>query len=277
MRLRLIFVNMLALLRPVAASLVQHGEPDRARLLPQLLPMLSAEALQVPAASMRASLRRTLRAPIRERRPHPRMQVAHPDPSTYDPEKPGLTQLGGDRPEGSHSTGFRFLPLNTMDRGSSPALLCIAGMYPGLSAQDVTGPEALPIPPQGKWNYYVLTGETCSNFVTIPGSDLLDRHPNSVAVVANSGSLGLELADGQQHEVLAIVDRSDPAIGDPNWFDEKAFYCWEDDAGAVQIRWHDAVPNGWRILGRVLYVQMPSVKNPKRGRGFAETDDDFEF
>lgn len=283
MCLRLIFVNMLALMRPVAANLMQHGEPDGFRLLPQLLPMLSAEALQVPAVSARASLRHTRgpAAPIRERRPHPRMQMPHqmetPDPDTYDPEKPGLGQLAGNRPEGSHSTGFRFLPTNSMGRDSSPALLCIAGMYPGLSAEDVTRPEALPIPPQGKWNYYVLTGETCSNFVTVPGSELLDSHPDTVAVVASSTSVGLDLPDGQEHEVLAMVDRSDPAINDPNWFDEKAFYVWEDDAGTVHIRWHDAVPSGWRILGRVLYVQMPSVKNPKRGRGFAETDDDFEF
>jgi len=199
------------------------------------------------------------------------------DPATYDPEKPGLTQLGGDRQEGMHSTGFRFLPMASMDKGSSPALLCIAGMYPGLSAEDVKRPVALQIPPPGKWNYHVLTGETCSSFVTVPGSSLLDHAPNSVVVVANSGSLGVELPDGQEHEVLVVVDRSDPAMEDPNYFDEKAFYVFEDDAGAVQIRWHDAVPEGWSILGKIIYVQMPSVKRPGRGKGFAETDDDFEF
>merc|ERR1711924_124531 len=108
--------------------------------------------------------------------------------------------------------------------GSSPALMCIAGMYPGLSAEDVRRPVALPIPPPGRWTYHVLTGDTCSSFVTVPGSDLLDHHPNSVVVVASSSSLQIELSDGQEHEVLVVVDRSDKAINDPNWL-RKGVLC----------------------------------------------------
>lgn len=276
-----IFLNMLALMRPVAANLMHaHAEPgDGAWLLPQLLPMLQADALQVPAAPARASLRPSLRAPVRERRPHPRMQMpaAHEDQSLYDPEKGGLSQLGGDRPEGSHSTGFRFLPMMTTDKGSAPALMCIAGMYPGLTAEDIARPVALPVAPPGKWTYHVLTGEACSSFVTVPGSTLLDRSPNSVVVVATSTSLHVDIPDGQEHEVLVVVDRSDPGINDPNYYDEKAFYVFADEAGTVHIRWHNAVPAGWSILGKVLYILMPNVKKPGQSKGFAETDDEFEF
>jgi len=186
--------------------------------------------------------------------------------------------LSGDRPEGSHSTGFRFMPMNTMAQGSSPVLVCIAGLYPGLSADDLLRPHALPFAPAGFWNYHVLTGEASSSgFVALPGNDLLDRHADTVAVVCGSRSLGIEFPDGNEHEVLALIDRSDIATMDPSAFDNKAFYAFGDEVGAVHIRWVEAVPVGWRVLGKMLFTQMPFVKRPGSESGFAENNDDFEF
>ena len=198
----------------------------------------------------------------------------------YNPEKPGLAPQTGfvDRPEGSHGTGFRFMPLSTMSKESSPVIVCIAGAFPGLTADQLLAPQPLPFAPAGKWNYHVLTGEAASNgFVAIPGSLLLDENPDTVAVVCNSRDLGLEFPDGNPHEVLALIHRSDVATVDMREFDDQSFYALSDEAGMVHIRWVPAVPPGWRILGRLLFAQMPQVQRPGAGGGFAEASDEFEF
>ena len=191
----------------------------------------------------------------------------------------GLSDLSGVRAEGTHGTGYRFMATSTMPKAESgPALLCIAGAYPGMTADQLLAPSPLPFAPNGRWNYHVLTGDTCATgFVALPGNSLLDAHPDTVAVVCSSGSLGIEFPDNNEHEVLALIDRSDIATTDQDAFDDKTFYALADENGAVHIRWVSAIPAGWRVLGRMLYAQMPLVKRPGEGGGFAEMSDEFEF
>lgn len=80
----------------------------------------------------------------------------------YSPETGGLSTLTSERPDGSHGTGYRFMPLSTMPKDSAPALLSIAGAYPGLTGAQLLAPTALPFAPAGRWNYHVLSGEVCS-------------------------------------------------------------------------------------------------------------------
>ena len=101
--------------------------------------------------------------------------------------------------------------------------------------------------------------------------------PDTVAVVCSGSSLGLEFPDGSEHEVLALVDRGDAATVDPSCFDNQAFYAMSDESNVVHIRWIDQVPAGWRILGRLLYTQMPLVVKPGGNSGFGECSDEFEF
>ncbi|KAL1511283.1 hypothetical protein AB1Y20_006090 [Prymnesium parvum] len=198
--------------------------------------------------------------------------------SSPQSETAGLGEFANGRPDGVHGTGFRFMPMSSLSQASSPALLCIAGAYPGLTSEQLLSPQPLPFAPQGKWNYHRLTGSAVpTGFVALPGSDLLDEHPNTVAVVATSESLGVELADGQVHEVIALIDRSDAATTDPSEFKDNEFYAFADTEGTVHIRWFQAVPSGWRVLGRLLYTQLPYVKKPGSSGTFAELSDDFEF
>lgn len=96
-----------------------------------------------------------------------------------------------------HGTGFRFMPLSAMTFTSSPVLMCIAGAYPGVTADQILSPQPLPFASPGKWNYHRLTGDAVpTGFVVLPGSELLDSHPDCVAVVSSSEALGLELPDG---------------------------------------------------------------------------------
>ena len=124
----------------------------------------------------------------------------------------------------------------------------------------------------------MLAGDSApGGFVAIPGSQLLDDNPNTVAVVCMSTAIGLEFPDEQEHETLALINRSDPAVVDPAAMDPKRFYAYADPQGAIHIRWFETIPDGWTILGRLLYTQMPHVVRPGAGQGFAETSDDFTF
>lgn len=92
-----------------------------------------------------------------------------------------------------------------------------------------------------------------------------------------SRELGLEFPDGGEHEVLALIDRSDAATVDRSSFDHNRFYALADSSGNVHIRWMNVLPDDWTVLGRLLFTQMPFVTKPGAGTGFAETSDEFEF
>ena len=76
-----------------------------------------------------------------------------------------------------------------------------------------------------------------TGFVALPGSELLLSRPDSVAVVGVSSSLGIQLPDGKEHEVLAIIDRSDPAVHDLSELSTQDFYAFADEDDRVHIRW----------------------------------------
>jgi len=190
-------------------------------------------------------------------------------------EKGGIGTHGSERPEGSHGTGFRFMPLDSMSSESSPVLMCLAGAYPGLTAEQLLAPTPLPFAVPGKWTYHRLTGDAVpTGFVVLPGSALLDMNPNTVGVVCQSDSLGLELPDNKPHEVIALIERTPVAPAD---FDSKQFYAFADPQGTISIRWMNALPEGWSIVGRLVYTQLPYVQKPGGKSGFAEYSDDFAF
>jgi len=201
-------------------------------------------------------------------------------PADYNPEVAGIgTAVNVDtRPPGTHGTGYRFMPLTSLTNEPAPMLVAIAGAYPGLTAEQLLAPKPLPFPEAGKWNYHRLVADGMpTGFVALPGSELVMSRPDTVAVVCTSGSLGVELADGAQHEVLALIDRADEAVTDMSELSSEEFYAFADAEGRVHIRWIDALPAGWRVLGRMLYAQLPHVKRPGNSGGFAELDDNFEF
>lgn len=94
--------------------------------------------------------------------------------------------------------------------------VAIAGLYPGLTAEQLLAPRPLPLADFGQWNYHRLVSDGVpTGFVALPGSELILARPDTVAVVASSSSLGIELSDGNEREVLALIDRSDPAVRPP--------------------------------------------------------------
>ena len=111
-------------------------------------------------------------------------------------------------------------------------------MYPGLTAEELLAPQPLPFAEPGRWNYHRLTPEgQPGGFVALPGSDLVLARPNTVAVVCSSTSLGVGIADGQEHECIALIDRSDEAVSARN-------ACWcHLQADLEEYRSQSALPN----------------------------------
>ena len=224
-----------------------------------------------------------------QRVPQPPPAVSQPSPGIPQPPPVATTTINQQsvpqskpasivRKEGDHGTGHRFMPMASMEWERSTVLLPIAGAYPGLSAADVATPMALPQAEPGKWMYHRLLSDSLpGGFVGLPSSELLDEAPNTVAIVCQSSSIGVELLDGNEHEVLALIDRGDEAVSDASLLNPKRFYALSDDSGYVHIRWVETLPAGWSVLGRLLYTQLPNVKRGNAGGGFAELDDSFEF
>ena len=219
-------------------------------------------------------------------------------------------------------------------------------MYPGLTADELLAPQPLPFAEPGLWNYHRLSPDGVpGGFVALPGSELVLDRPNTVAVVCSSTALGVEFQDQEDHECLALIDRSDeavrcgsnprpaPGLGlglglrvntnpysggiagygrvtggywwlglwaattAPRWnrvcgyrgygryrkkgrgdfaaldrvkpsvpslvqvtnpaaLDPRLFYALADESGVVQIRWVEALPAGWRVLGRLIFTQV---------------------
>ena len=170
------------------------------------------------------------------------------------------------------------MPIATCANEPSPAIVCIAGAYPGITADQLRAPSPLPFAEPGGWNYHMLQpGAAPGGFVAIPGSVLLEASPDSIAVICSSPALGLEFPDGQEHEVIAIVDRSDPATVDRNQYNSNKVYALADPQGFVHLRWLDPLPADWQVVGKIVFCQLPFTQKPGRSRGFAEAEDGFEF
>lgn len=70
-------------------------------------------------------------------------------------------------------------------------------------------------------------------------------------------------------QTLVLIDRADVS------FNPRKFYAFATPDGGVSIQWVDDVPQGWGILGRVLYVTLPFLPQyGKKKSGFLEEDED---
>mmetsp|Transcript_118049 Transcript_118049/g.220611 ORF Transcript_118049/g.220611 Transcript_118049/m.220611 type:complete len:308 (-) Transcript_118049:12-935(-) len=228
----------------------------------------------------------SLKARIAPRAGVQRLQT--PDLSDYceqlfDPDQAGMFSTASLRAEpGKHGSDNRFLQVYTATKKSNAVILAVAGAYPGLRAEQLAAPTALPHAEPGKWNFHMLTGQAApGGFVALVDDDcfLSQNHPNAVVVVCTQSSLGLKQSGGIDYEVLAVIDRSDLAVEVKEAYDSEEFYAFADPQGEVHIRWFSELPEGWRVLGRVLYVQDQERldKNTVKQAGFAECRDDFEF
>ena len=82
-------------------------------------------------------------------------------------------------------------------------------------------------------------------------------------VIARWTGLGLEFPDGNEHEVLALIDRSDLAVSNPVAYDPQKFYALADPSGTIHIRSANSGASG--ASGSLVFANPASIlwKEPK--------------
>lgn len=171
-----------------------------------------------------------------------------------------------------HGTGSRFLSISQL-KGDElmPRIIQIAGIYPGITAQELMAPSSTEAPGYGRWQYDFSDPEGPQmGTVAYPPSPLVHACLDPVVVIANNDALGIDLKGDHDIEAMVLIDRAD------RYFEPTKFYAFAAPDGNVVIRWFDQVPEGWALLGKVHYVTLPyTEKSGTFKSGWMEVDDDF--
>lgn len=170
-----------------------------------------------------------------------------------------------------HGTGSRFLSITQL-KGDElmPRIVPIAGVYPGITAQELMAPTSSESPSYGRWVYDFSDPEGPQmGTVALPGMALVHACASPVVVIANNDALGIDMMGDHDIEAMVLIDRGD------RYFQPSKFYAFAAPDDSVVIRWFDQVPEGWALLGKVHYVTMPwTAKTGTYKSGWMEVDED---
>eukprot|EP00640_Fibrocapsa_japonica_P006508 CAMPEP_0113943122 /NCGR_PEP_ID=MMETSP1339-20121228/19190_1 /TAXON_ID=94617 /ORGANISM="Fibrocapsa japonica" /LENGTH=183 /DNA_ID=CAMNT_0000947899 /DNA_START=201 /DNA_END=752 /DNA_ORIENTATION=- /assembly_acc=CAM_ASM_000762 len=173
--------------------------------------------------------------------------------------------------EGTHGVGNRYMPCTQLRNiDIQPRIIQVAGVWPDLSPEDVMAPQSSPAPPSGTWQYDFSDPDGPQmGTVAIEGSDLVESLEDPVAIVCPNTHLGVPLPQDETAELLVIVDRAETE------FSQYKFFCFAKPDGTIEFRWHEALPEGYSILGKVMLVQSPFLPSMASAKtGYLEADDD---
>ena len=180
------------------------------------------------------------------------------------------------KPEGVHGSGFRFMPMVSMQPEPSPALLAIAGAYPGITADPLLSPVAYRSQTRGGGTTTGSRATRADGLRRGAGraeAALLAEH---VAVVATPGRSASTCRSSTR---CSRADRPQRRGGERRPARPRG-QCLLRVRRRERRRDHPlgrALPPGWRVLGKLLYTILPNFKRIGKKDGFAELDDDFEF
>lgn len=108
--------------------------------------------------------------------------------------------------------------------------------------------------------------------VALPPSNAVQLAEDPVAIVTQNDVLGISVSNDDITEVLVIIDRARTS------FTPSKFFAFAGPDDSVEIRWFDALPQGYNVLGRVELVVIPFLESmKKKASGFLEEEDDFNF
>jgi len=170
-----------------------------------------------------------------------------------------------------HGTGSRFLSVTQL-KGDElmPRIIPIAGVYPGITAQELMAPASNPSASYGRWAYDFSDPEGPQvGTVAYPASALVHACADPVVLIASNDALGIDLAGDHDIEAIVLVDRGD------RFFQATKFYAFAAPDGSVVIRWFDQIPEGWALLGKVHYITLPWTEKTGRYKsGWMEVEED---
>mmetsp|Transcript_3901 Transcript_3901/g.5360 ORF Transcript_3901/g.5360 Transcript_3901/m.5360 type:complete len:236 (+) Transcript_3901:3-710(+) len=175
---------------------------------------------------------------------------------------------------GLHGSGNKFLPVVQIQRGEHyPRIICVAGLYPGLTSEELNSPTSSEAAEPGMWQYdfsdITEEGSSYSGTVAIPGSELTTSLIDPVIIVADSQRIGISLPGKKNAEVLMIVDRKE------NEFEAGKFFVWGKNNSEVIVRWFDEEPTDLKILGKVMMVHVPYFDAHGGSSGWMEEEEEY--
>ena len=170
---------------------------------------------------------------------------------------------------GKHGESFNYLPIMSgLDQEHFPRIVPIAGVFPGLSLDELLKPHSNPAAPPGQWAYD-FPGEQGLHIgsVAIPGSELITNALDPVAIIVKNTVLGVSAME--EVEMLVVVDREDRE------FTTNSFFLFTRGVDQqLSIHWMDTLHPDFKIVGKIVLCVMPvleKMNNPPSG--FLESDD----
>ena len=167
---------------------------------------------------------------------------------------------------GRHGDNFKYMSVIQGSKSEHfPRIVQIAGLYPGLTPEELMAPSSSPAAEPGFWTYSFPDPEDPNvGVIAVPGSDVVSDCLDPVAVIAKSPSLGFK---GDEVEMVVIIDRADTD------FVSGEFYAFQTFENQVEILWADRVDGFSAVLGKVVLCMAPADRNAPLPSGFLEDDD----
>ena len=145
-----------------------------------------------------------------------------------------------------------------------PRILQIAGMYPGITPEELMAPSSPAANDAGFWSYFFPDPDDPNiGVVAVPGSDVVTESIDPVAIVCRSTSIGVK---GDDVEGVIVIDRADTD------FYSGAFYALRTFENKVEIASADSIDDFDSILGKVIICMMPANKGEIKSTGFLEDE-----
>lgn len=179
------------------------------------------------------------------------------------------TSLGG-----LHGENSCFLPLEQVDEEHyAPRIVQIAGVYPGITKEELSAVTSSPAPEMGQWSYDFSDPDGPQmGTVALPGCNIVASCEDPAVIIGEHFALGVPLPDALKEPVdlLLLVDRAKTG------FAERKFHVVDIPGEGVIIRGFETrgeIPEGSEILGRVVFVQVPWLPCMKKKKsGFMEDE-----
>jgi len=175
---------------------------------------------------------------------------------------------------GLHGQNSCFLPLEQNDEEYySPRIVQIAGMYPGITKEELKAVTFSPPSEMGQWSYDFSDPDGPQmGTVALPGSNIVASCEDPAVIIGEHFALGVPLPDSLKEPVdlLLLVDRAKKG------FSERKFHVVDVPGEGVVIRGFETraeIPEGSEILGRVDFVLVPWLPCMQKTKsGFMEDD-----
>lgn len=179
-----------------------------------------------------------------------------------------LTPLSATGGTGLHGDQFKYLPiLQGKYNEFFPRIVPIAGVFPGVTYEQLMAPTPNEYAPPGTWVYDFPDPDAPQlGTVAFPGNLRVAEAFDPVALISTNTALNIPCVE--EVEVVLLVDRGDKR------FKSDQFFLFRDPHGEMIIRWMEKLDPNYEILGRIEVCMMPWTEAMgKPATGWEEVDE----